>query len=270
MASTQLRVESLDSLRRRALAYFERVRRPVAADELADVLFAPAGRAGGVAPLLIRALLGRDDRFRQSLRGRWELAKHLYRHVPLTEASFAVVDVEATGSQPGHDRVIEVAVVRIEQLRIVDCFASLVEPGRSVPPLIRRLTGIDESMLSGAPDLAEIAPRLVELLDNAVFAAHNSEFDYRFLHARLRAIECEMPAAPRLCTMRLAQRRLPQLPSCGLDTVAGHFGIPLVNRHRAAADAGATAEVLLRLVRDALSDGVSTVGELLEQQRTRG
>lgn len=270
MASPHLRVESLDSLRRRAHAYFERVRRPVPADELADVLFAPAGGASAVAPLLIRALLGRDDRFRQSPRGRWELAKHLYRNVPIAEANFAVVDVEATGSHPVRDRVIEVAIVRIQRLRIVEQFDSLVDPGREVPPLIRRLTGIDGAMLQGAPTLGQIAPELARLLDEAVFVAHNSEFDYRFLHARLSALEFRMAPAPRLCTMRLAQRRLPQLQSCGLDAVSRHYDIAMVRRHRAADDARATAEVLLRLVKDAASDGVATVGQLLEQQRGRG
>jgi DNA polymerase III epsilon subunit family exonuclease len=269
VASTHLRVESLDSLRRRAHAYFERVRRPVPADELADVLFAPASGASGVAPLLIRALLGRDDRFRQSPRGRWELAKHLYRNVPLQEASFAVVDVEATGSHPVRDRVIEVGIVRIERLRIVEEFDTLIDPGVEVPLPIRRLTGIDGPMLKGAPSLGEVAPRLVRLLDDAVFVAHNSEFDYRFLHARLGALEFRMAPAPRLCTMRLAQRRLPQLSSCGLDVVSRHYDVSLVRRHRAKDDARATAEILLRLVEDASQDGVLTVGQLLEQQRGR-
>jgi DNA polymerase-3 subunit epsilon len=269
VASHPLRGESLDSMRRRAIAYIERADRPVAVNELADVLFPDPGRASGVAPLLIRTLLSSDERFRQRHRGRWELASRAYQRMPLASASFAVVDLETTGSLPATDRIIEIAVVRLEGMRPAGEFQSLITSGTTVPPLIQQLTGIEDSMLAGAPALPAVAPRLLELLDDALFVAHNAEFDYAFLRSRLRACDVHPAPTPRVCTLRLVQRHLPFLRSCALDAVAAHYGVPLLRRHRAVDDARATAGVLVRLLHELRAAGIETVGGLLEFQAGR-
>jgi DNA polymerase-3 subunit epsilon len=67
-----------------------------------------------------------------------------------------------------------------------------------------------------------------------------------------------------LCTVRLARRLLPQLRSRSLDWVARHYGveIPDGRRHRAAGDAVATAQCLLRLLDDARGHGCERWSEL--------
>jgi DNA polymerase-3 subunit epsilon len=51
-----------------------------------------------------------------------------------------------------------------------------------------------------------------------------------------------------LCTVRLARKLLPELPSRKLDQLAWYFGVEIENRHRALDDAVATARILLRLI----------------------
>jgi DNA polymerase III epsilon subunit-like protein len=53
---------------------------------------------------------------------------------------------------------------------------------------------------------------------------------------------------PHLCTVRLSRRVLPDLLNHRLDTIASHFSIPIVSRHRAGSDALATAEIFLLLL----------------------
>jgi DNA polymerase III epsilon subunit-like protein len=53
---------------------------------------------------------------------------------------------------------------------------------------------------------------------------------------------------PHLCTVRLSRRVLPDLNNHRLDTIANHFSIPIISRHRAGSDALATAEIFLLLL----------------------
>jgi len=67
---------------------------------------------------------------------------------------------------------------------------------------------------------------------------------------------------PRVCTMRLARRLLPDLPRRNLDTVSYHFGITIEGRHRAVGDAVAAAKCLHRLVGLAKEQGAATLADL--------
>ena len=68
----------------------------------------------------------------------------------LGETPFAVIDVEATGIYPGgHDRIIEVAVVRMSpRFEIEDQWVTLVNPQRDVGRT--DLHGIRAADLAGA------------------------------------------------------------------------------------------------------------------------
>ena len=66
---------------------------------------------------------------------------------------------------------------------------------------------------------------------------------------------------PDLCTVQLARRVAPSLESYNLDALADSFGIEIKERHRAAGDARATAQVLLRLLDDLEIGGVRTLRE---------
>ena len=270
MAGQALRAENLDSLRTRAVDYFMRVNRPVACGELARVLFSPRPGGDAVSPLLVRTLLARDERFAEAPREMWQLRCSPYMDLPLSRASFAVVDLEATGSRPLDDRIIEVGIVRIEGLEITERFESLVNPLVPIPRWIRKLTGIDESMLQDAPRFHQLAPQIVELLDGCVFVAHNIDFDYRFLRERLRAAQIDSEPWPSLCTVRLSRHRYPELSRFGLGALATHFDIPLRSHHRAVEDATATAQIFLRQLEELMEEGLSTVGQLLRLAGTLG
>ena len=258
----ELRKEDLESLRRRAQDYFLRVNRPVPSRELARHLFALQSDES-ISPLLIRTLLGRDLRFRRGRRELWELAGSPYRHSRLDEAVFTVVDLEATGSRVEVDRVIEVGMVRIERGRIRRRYSTLVNPLKEIPPWIRGLTGIEESMLQDAPRFHQVAPEILKILQGSVFVAHNVDFDYPFLRRQLQQAGHWPQPWPQLCTVRLSRRLHPEWDSYRLNAVARRFSVSMDHHHRAMDDATATAEILLRELRELRSRGVKTVGEAL-------
>lgn len=218
----------------------------------------------GAASAAVFALLGEDPGFRVDGEGWWSLCGEPGEGgTLLEELAYAVVDVETTGGSPlrGH-RITEVAVVEVRDGVIADDFRTLVNPGRSIPPRIAVLTGIDDGMVAGAPPFDEVAQELLGRLEGRVFVAHNVSFDWRFVSRQLADAVGEIPDGPRLCTVRLARRLVPELRRRNLDAVSAHFRIPVHSRHRAYGDALATARVLLRLLDRARLQGVSDLSGL--------
>jgi DNA polymerase-3 subunit epsilon len=183
--------------------------------------------------------------------------------VALRDVRFAVVDVETTGTSPAQrDRVTEIAIVQVAGGEVTECYETLVNPERAIPPAIVALTRITEEMVRSAPRFPSVASDVVGRLRERVFVAHNAPFDWRFVSHEVQRAAGVALTGEQLCTVRLARLLLPQLPRRSLDAVTHYFGIDIGARHRAAGDALATAHVLLRLLRLAEDRGATTWREL--------
>jgi DNA polymerase-3 subunit epsilon len=181
----------------------------------------------------------------------------------LARLSYAVVDLETTGTRCyGGDRITEVAAVIVRDGRVADVFETLVNPQRPIPSFITQLTNITWEMVKDAPTFATVEPQLLEFVSGHVFAAHNANFDWRFLSTEVLRASGQQLVGRRVCTVRLARKILPQLPRRSLDYVAGYYGVEISARHRAAGDAIATAHCLLRLLADAADRGCLTWDDL--------
>jgi len=178
----------------------------------------------------------------------------------LPDIEFVVVDVEAIAGKSMPTRVIEVGACRIARGAIVDEFETLVNPELPLPRFISTLTGITEAMLATAPVFAGIAESWLKFAGDAVLAAHNSTFDITLLNQEIARVfpGCRMRNAE-VCTVQLARRLMPNLERHHLDALADHFGIQIVERHRAAGDARATARVLLHLLAELETRGARTL-----------
>lgn len=160
---------------------------------------------------------------------------------------YAIVDLETTGGRPHSDKIIEIAIVIYDGKQLVDRFHSLINPGTPIPSYISQLTGIDDHMLCQAPYFHQLAKQIVELTEGCVFVAHNAQFDYGFLKAAFRELGYNY-RRPTLCTLRLSRQLLPHMPKYGLDALCQHLGILNPARHRAWADAQATAQLFAHLL----------------------
>jgi DNA polymerase III epsilon subunit-like protein len=96
--------------------------------------------------------------------------------------------------------------------------------------------------------------------------AHNARFDWAFVSAEVERARGLLLQGPRLCTMRLARRLLPDLTRRNLDTVSYHFGITIEGRHRAIGDAVAAAKVLAKLVGMAKERGAVSLADLIQMR----
>ena len=188
---------------------------------------------------------------------------------PLADMSWAVVDVETTGGPPPSHRITEIAAVFVRNGQITEIYDTLVNPERSIPPFITRLTNISWDMVKNAPTFSAIAPGLLDKLEGNVFVAHNAKFDWNFLSFEMNRASGARLAGAQLCTVRLARRLLPQLPRRSLDYVANYYGVEIRGRHRARGDAEATAKCLIRMLDDAADRGCATWDDLDDLLRHR-
>lgn len=159
---------------------------------------------------------------------------------------YAVVDVETTGGTSEHERITEIAIVKVQHGEIISTYSRLVNPMRQIPAFITRLTGISQSMVSSAPIFAEIADEVAQQLDGCIFVAHNVKFDYGFVRAEMQRAGRSLQL-PQLCTVVQSRRYFPGLKSYGLAALNAHFELGLTNHHRALADAQATAQLLIMI-----------------------
>jgi DNA polymerase III epsilon subunit family exonuclease len=220
-----------------------------AASEIVDVVFKLSHIDDELAGLLVADLIRNDRRFKFGDNNTVELQEDNWDSRLLKELDFVVVDVEATGAKTPPNRLIELGAYRIRDGRIVDKFLSLVNPEIPIPRFVASLTGISNEMVRRAPVFAEVAPRWLDWVSDSVLIAHNAPFDTSFLnHEISRVYPGHRMVNPHLCTVKLSRRLLPELLNHRLDTIASHFSIPIVSRHRAGSDALATAEMFLFLL----------------------
>ena len=216
---------------------------------IVDAVFKLSHIDDDLAGLLVADLVKNDRRFKIIENNTIELQEDGWESRLLSELDFVVVDVEATGAKTPPNRLIELGAYRIRGGRIVDKFMSLVNPEIAIPRFVMALTGISNEMVRSAPVFAEVAPRWLDFVNDSVLVAHNALFDTSFLnHEISRVYPGHRMLNPHLCTVRLSRRVLPELTNHRLDTVASHFSIPIISRHRAGSDALATAEIFLLLL----------------------
>ena len=155
---------------------------------------------------------------------------------------YAIIDLETTGGSPQRDRITEVAIILYDGESVIERYSTLVNPERGIPSEITRITGIDNDMVKDAPRFFEIARKVVELTEGAVFVAHNVRFDYGFLHQAFRRLGYSF-TRKQLCTVKLARKLLEGLPSYSLSNLCKELGIVNTTAHRAMSDAAATLEL---------------------------
>lgn len=162
--------------------------------------------------------------------------------------SLVVLDFETTGLHADHgDRITEVAAVRLCNGKVVDRYDSLINCGRRLSNSIRQFTGINQQMIDSAPLPCRVLPGLLFFIGSDPVVSHNAAFDQGFLDIECERMDLRRSGQDFICTVQLARRLVPDLPSHSLNALVRHFNLPNIGEHRAVPDVEATVQVLLRL-----------------------
>jgi DNA polymerase III subunit alpha, Gram-positive type len=162
------------------------------------------------------------------------------------EDAFVVFDIETTGFSQNNDRIIEIGAVKVVGGQITDKYSTFVNPEIPIPYEIEQLTSINDDMVIDAPKIETILPEFLEFCEGCSLVAHNASFDVGFINKNAERMEITTDFTV-IDTVGLARILLPDLSRYKLNIVAKALNVSLENHHRAVDDAGATAEIFVKL-----------------------
>ncbi len=174
---------------------------------------------------------------------------------------FCIVDIETNGNSPIKNQIIEIGAIKVKNGEIIDTFESYVYADY-IPDSIVKLTNIRVSDLEDAPSLKSVLESFKQFLGDAVFVAHNVNFDFGFISKSLQTIGEDELLNRRLCTVDLSRKTI-EAPRYGLGYLKEFLDIDEGEHHRAFSDAVAAAKVL-GICMDNLPQEIKTTEELIQ------
>ena len=158
-------------------------------------------------------------------------------------APYAIIDLETTGLDKTKNRIIEVAIRRIDSNgTLVDEISTLINPEVPDvgPTFIHHIKPED---VVDAPTFSEFAPEILSRLSGSIVVAHHAAFEDGFLGAEFTRIGIGVPNFPCIDTLWLA-RQVIDLPNFKLATVLDAFGIEEEDAHTALGDVRMLSKLL--------------------------
>jgi len=160
---------------------------------------------------------------------------------------YAIVDIETTGNGFSGSKITEISIFIHDGEKVINEFTTLVNPECNIPGFITNLTGITNTMVINAPRFYEIAKQVYNITKDAIFVAHNVNFDYKIIQHEFKDLGFDFKRK-KLCTIRLSRKLIPGLKSYSLGSLCTSQGITINDRHRARGDAEATVILFQKLL----------------------
>jgi DNA polymerase III subunit epsilon len=155
---------------------------------------------------------------------------------------YAIIDIETTGGNALTDKITEIAIYIHNGEHVIDQYATLINPGRTIPSFVQNLTGITDQMVSEAPLFSDVAEHIKKFTDEYIFVAHSSQFDYSFIRQEFKSVGYDF-RRPTICTVTFSKQVMPGHRSYGLSSLCERLNIINDSRHRATGDAFATVKL---------------------------
>jgi DNA polymerase-3 subunit epsilon len=161
---------------------------------------------------------------------------------PYSKQKYCVIDIETNGSKPETAQVIEVGAVMIQNGEVIERFESFVTC-IFLPEYISKITGILPEDLISAPNQLEVLTKLKLFMEDAIFVAHNVNFDYGFLTHSFERFGLGSIGNQKLCSIELARRTI-ESERYGLAYLSETLNLGEHIQHRAFSDALVTSNLL--------------------------
>lgn len=173
--------------------------------------------------------------------------------------NFIALDLETTGKDKEEDRIIQIALVKVENGEIVDTYNKFVNPKKHISAEASEVNGIYDSDVKNEKTIKQLFPEIFDFIGNLPIVAHNASFDMGFLRNEwYRYFDDNFPKHKDICTMKLwktlynhFQEENP--PSSKLSTLVTNLLNEediknyYENNHDACCDAIATAKVFMKM-----------------------
>ncbi|AFM54839.1 DNA polymerase [Croceibacter phage P2559S] len=162
------------------------------------------------------------------------------------EKPIVFFDLETTGVNTSTDRIVQIAILKINTEGEQETANRLINPGRPIPKAATDVHGITDEMVKDAPTFKQIAKSLFDIFDGCDVGGYNSDnFDVPLLIEEFNRAEIEYPAAGAAINFVAVLKLERKVNSHKLtDTYKRYTGKELDGAHDALNDVRATAEVL--------------------------
>ncbi|MCH7843989.1 MAG: hypothetical protein IID01_14635 [Chloroflexi bacterium] len=162
---------------------------------------------------------------------------------PFEQVNVAL-DLETTGLDSSRHAILEIGAVRFRGDEVIETYQTLVNPGVPIPEFIQRLTHITPQQVKRAPFFSSVASEIEDFLGADPIVGHNIQFDLGFLANNGVTLN-----NPSYDTWDLASVFMPRSRQYSLKYLTAHFEVEHNDAHRALADAMATKNVYIKLLR---------------------
>lgn len=200
------------------------------------------------------------------------------------DGRWVVLDVEASGLDATHDRLLAIAALGVHidtrraRIALADSFEVVLrqpdDKGTEPDRANIMLHGIGVGAQRAGVEPAVALRAFTRFVARSPLIAFHAVFDRTLIERCLRALRLPCLANPWLDLEPLAAVLHSDVRARALDDWMAHFGIRCAKRHQAAADTLATAELLLhlwpQLTRQLREPGIQAARSLAEQRRWLG
>lgn len=157
------------------------------------------------------------------------------------------IDFETANEQRGS--ACSVGLAWIEDGRVVRVEERLIRPrDMRFSSFNIAIHGIRPEHVADAGEFPEVMDEFADDFRGATMIAHNAAFDFSVWRASLDQYRQAYPELNYLCSVKMAQKVWPHLPSHKLNILAQHMGLSF-HHHNAAEDAAICAEAALAMAR---------------------
>lgn len=120
---------------------------------------------------------------------------------------YVTIDIETTGFNVEKDNIIELAVCKVRNKRIIDSFTTFINPKKPIHKAITEITGITDNMLKDADTVNIALNKLVDFIGDLPIVVHNADYVMKFIKANTNIkLENEV-----IDTLALSKKKLPHL-----------------------------------------------------------
>ena len=153
-------------------------------------------------------------------------------------------DLETTGSNTKKDRIVEIAILRIESDGNETEYCTQVNPEMPIPPETTEIHGITDEDVENCPTFEKISEKIEELFEGADLSGYNiRRFDCPLLAEEFKRIgnDFKWKSARIIDPMIIYHKRNPRTLGAAYEH---YIGKELVDAHSALADCRASYDIL--------------------------
>lgn len=196
---------------------------------------------------------------------KWFAKRSVIKDLPLANLTAIVLDLETTGLKSQQDHILAIAAYQIQgrEIKVSAGFEASLYVSSHQPSEATLVHGITATEVGFGEEPRQALIRFQAFIDDLPIFAFHAPFDQAFLrrayqqklrHTLSNIFVDVADLAGMLCS------DLTKRPS--LDDCISYFGLSIVGRHQAYADAWVTAELVLILLAKAQLQGIQTLLQL--------